>query len=270
MNARIRLILMTVAIAAAITANAQTGNIEAPEENHPSEPERPSLIAEIPERNIRLYGTSDSVVLQIGDRERAFDWAYMTPRMIMPVMHAADFDADGDDELAIILHVGSGTGIAIDELHIVEFDESGLMEDHLFAESDYIAQLDEHVRFRTSGPSDAAAGAGCGASIGHAGSSHPFIGEIAVGSRTYPVNLDAFASGEFGNIIERLIFGNIVRFGAEDRTLNAEFEAGIGFEQIVTPQYIGTLHAQVDYRDGRFHLADLIFEPYPEFPIVEK
>jgi hypothetical protein len=35
----------------------------------------------------------------------------------------SDFDADGKDELSIILYRGSGTGISIEELHVVEISK---------------------------------------------------------------------------------------------------------------------------------------------------
>jgi hypothetical protein len=209
------------------------------------------VIAEIPERDIALHEAAEGVVLRIGEHERFFDWVALTPRMIMPVLHAADFDADGEDELAVILYTGSGTGISIQELHVVDYDGTGRMEDHVFAENDYVGQLHERFEFRPPNPGrDGAA-----------------TGEIAVDSRTIPVNLAEFVSEEYGPISDRPVFGNIVHFEAEERRLKAQFGVGIVVEPFFTPQYIGTLNADVQYRDGRFVLADMTFEPEPGYRI---
>ena len=224
----------------------QTGQ-NAPFTALPPESEPLSLIAEIPDRDIRLYGAPDGVVLQVGEHVQAFEWDYMTPRGIMPVMHAADYDADGEEELAIDLHIGSGTGIAVDELHIVEFDETDRMEDHVFAESDYLAQLEEQLKFRV------------------VSRDRDVLGEITVGSRTHHVNLAAFASEEYGKILDRLIYGSIVWFEASPQKLTAEIAVGVGIEAFATPQYIGTVQADVTYRNGRFYLRNIAFEPYPEY-----
>jgi hypothetical protein len=226
---------------------AQTGQ-NAPSTAMPPESEPLSLIADIPDRDIRLYGAPDGVVLQIGEHEQAFEWGYMTPRGIMPVMHAADYDSDGEEELAINLHIGSGTGIAVDELHVVEFDETGRMEDHVFAKRDYTAQLDEQVRFRVVSRDSGV------------------MGEIEIGTRTYHANLTSFTLEDYGDFLDRLFYGNIVRFEVTPQKVTAEFGVSVGFDQLAIPQYIGTLQADVEYReDGRFLLRIFAFEPDPAY-----
>jgi len=272
MNAKKRLIALTLAATAAISAACASAEKQGASETrgpviageHPNskipaghedpviaaEPPNP-IIAELPDRDIALYAAADGVVLRIGRHERRFDWICGTPRMIMPVLHAADFDADGEDELAVILYTGSGTGISIQELHVVDYDGTGRMEDHVFAENDYVGQLHERFEFRPPNPGrDGAA-----------------TGEIAVDSRTIPVNLAEFVSEEYGPISDRPVFGNIVHFEAEERRLKAQFGVGIVVEPFFTPQYIGTLNADVQYRDGRFVLADMTFEPEPGYRI---
>jgi hypothetical protein len=86
--------------------SSETGGEAKPDGEEPLAP-----IAEIPERNIALYGASDGVLLGIGKHEQALRWAYMTPRGIPPALHLADFDADGAEELAVTLYIGSGTGV---------------------------------------------------------------------------------------------------------------------------------------------------------------
>lgn len=226
--------------------------VSAADEEQPLEVKMLTPIAEIPEREITLYGKDDGVLLMIGGQAYPFDWTYLTPRKIMPVMQAADFDADGEEELAIILYVGSGTGVSVEELRIIEFHEEGVEADYWFPPEDYLVQTAENAAFRTLIKDGV------------------LLGEIAAGSQTYHVNLETFASEEFGKIDDRLIFGDIVGFRAKDGKLTAEFGVGIGGEKFATPQYIGTLHAEVRYRDGVFTLTNFAFEPEERYDFPNK
>jgi hypothetical protein len=81
------------------------------------------LIASLPEDDIYLYGIKPKgVVLYYKGIGKFFDWSY-TARHIFPRMKTSDFDNDGINELAVILHIGSGTGVSVDELHILEISE---------------------------------------------------------------------------------------------------------------------------------------------------
>ena len=64
--------------------------------------------------------------MEWGDVSRQFDVSTLYPGGI--AVHSALWDADGDgaDELILVEAVGSGTGISVDDLHVVERAESGL------------------------------------------------------------------------------------------------------------------------------------------------
>jgi len=106
------------------------------------EPFRSYLLASIPERRIYLFAEENGVTLHAGDLSRQYDWIYMTPRGIEPALHVADFDGDGTDELAVILYIGSGTGVSVEELHVVELDDLG---DYPLAVDDHRSRVDQAI-----------------------------------------------------------------------------------------------------------------------------
>ncbi len=213
-----------------------------------SSAEQLSLLAEIPEDEIFLYAReSDGVLLKIGEHERTFDWEYMTPRMVMPEMQTYDVDADGENELVILLYIGSGTGVSINELRIIEFDESGHIVDHVFKSEDYRAQVGHNTEFRTLLREEA------------------LLGEITIGSNRYSVNLSEYQSDEYGKIADHLLYGNIVNFNNENQQMTVDFAIGIGIETFVEPVYIGTLVADVSFRDGEFRLSNFRYIPEEQY-----
>ncbi|NIK75405.1 hypothetical protein FHS15_000503 [Paenibacillus castaneae] len=201
----------------------------------------------------------DGVVLLIGECEYKYDWIYMTPRGIPPQMTVSDFNTDGKEELAIILNTGSGTGISISELHIIEIPEEqklpvqssdapnpDKLEDHLFSSISYIAQLQKAVGFKT---------------MNHTGE---LRGELTVGSEVYQVNLKDLQSEDYGKINDELVWGNIVDFSSNQNQLTVEFKVGITCENFISPIYIGAMHADVNYAQGEFILNNFRFEEYEE------
>lgn len=110
------------------------------------------LIAADPENNIRLYGVKpQGVVLCKDGIEQSFDWSYITPRGILPEIETADFDGDGIYEIGVNLYRGSGTGMSIEQLHIVKPEKDNAGKDcfanYQFMEDDYAAQLTEILQY---------------------------------------------------------------------------------------------------------------------------
>lgn len=197
-------------------------------------------VASIPERGIVLYGLDNGVELRVGDRVYAYDWPYTTPRQIPPVMRVGDYDADGTEELMVDLYVGSGTGVSVEELHIVEIGEEPA-KDYRFIEADYSRQIGEAVGFKL-GDRDG----------------EP-VGELTVGGDTYAIDLNAYPTEEYGRIGEDLVYGSIVGFEESDGKMTATFGIGLSSENFVMPAYIGKLHADVSYKDGTFALSNYKF-----------
>lgn len=59
-----------------------------------------------------------------------FDWLFSTPRMFLPEMYCFDFDGDEEDELLVLCYSGSGTGVSVWDLHVVEKHEDGTLTDY--------------------------------------------------------------------------------------------------------------------------------------------
>jgi len=203
----------------------------------------PELLAEIPEAEAALYaGERDGVVLYWGDKVSAFDWSYMTPRGIMPRMYLDDFDGDEEQELAVILYNGSGAGISVEELHIVDKSDAGL-EDRVFDQESCIRQLREAVDLQLSVQPEGR-----------------LIGKLRVGDQVYEAVMPFDDPDEFDAVSDFLVLGNVVSFEWSENGIQGVFGAAVHKENSADIRYFGYFHADVLYRDGDFELVNLRFE----------
>ena len=104
------------------------------------------LLAELPEQDVALYGVrdhrgDDRALLRWEDSLAEFDWNFGGPLIVKPRLWCWDADDDGQDEVVLVNHVGSGTGVSIEELHIVEKNEDGTLADYAFPEELWRDQL---------------------------------------------------------------------------------------------------------------------------------
>ena len=104
------------------------------------------LLAELPEQDVALYGVrdhrdNDRALLRWGGSLAEFDWSFGGPLTVEPRLWCWDADDDGQDEVVLVNHVGSGTGVSIEELHIVEKNEDGTLADYAFPEELWRDQL---------------------------------------------------------------------------------------------------------------------------------
>lgn len=84
------------------------------EEKYADTPEklRTILLAELPEKDISLYGYHEDggltgAVLRIGDVHQYFDWNYMNESEILPEIFCGDIDGDGKEEITVFLYNGA-------------------------------------------------------------------------------------------------------------------------------------------------------------------
>lgn len=96
------------------------------------------LLAELPEQDVALYGVrgyrdDDRALLRWGGSLAEFDWSFGGPLIVEPRLWCWDVDDDGQDEVVLVNHVGSGTGVSIEELHIVEKNQDGTLTDYTFS-----------------------------------------------------------------------------------------------------------------------------------------
>ena len=213
------------------------------------------LLAAIPEKEIYLYDTKNGqVVLCVREKKLYYNWICLTPRFILPQMQLGDFDNDGIEELSVILYTGSGTGVSIQDLHIIEMPydkiplenqtenkKSDYYTDHMFSADHYVSQLKDKISFKTY--LDAG----------------QLMGKISVGTKSYTVSLKEFQTDEYGQISSELYFASIVSFSCENNKLKSEFGVGIICKKVPEACYIGKLSADVEYSDGEFELMNFSF-----------
>ncbi|WP_027088054.1 hypothetical protein [Cohnella panacarvi] len=200
-----------------------------------------TLVAALPERGIFLYGRENGADLHVEDRVYAYDWEYTTPRQVMPAMDVRDYDKDGQEELFVNLNIGSGTGVAVDELHIVEINDNPV-KDVIFHEEDYLEQLEQAgIGFRTTTESG------------------EWFGEVKIGGTTHKVSLKEYESDNSGFVQDRIWFGSIVHFDTDKDRLKARFGVGVFLEDFPSPMFIGYVNADVAYEAGKFTMSNYKF-----------
>ncbi len=220
------------------------------------EAEKVPLLAVLPDRRLYLYGLKDKggVILYYNGTGHFYEWNHLTPRFVLPSMNMADFDGDGKDELGVILYVGSGTGLSVEELHVVKISESEVIpsnpkdKNHLvpnteyfkdYCYTDYSEQLKKQVRLKTH-----VKGAALWA-------------DVSVGSVSSSFELEN-PTDDIDNL--NIAFGNIVRFEFKDKRILAQFALGAIRKSYASPDFIGELNAEVSYYNGRFELNNITFK----------
>lgn len=92
------------------------------------------LLAEVAEACLyalpRTEERPETALIRWGERAAEFDWLFSTPRMYPPEMDCFDLDGDGEDELIVLCYSGSGTGVSVWDLHVVEKNEDGTLTDY--------------------------------------------------------------------------------------------------------------------------------------------
>ena len=98
------------------------------------------FLAETPEGGAAFYAApyqanaESPALIRWGNSLAEFDWDFLTPRTILPRMDCFDVDGDREDELIVICYTGSGTGVSVEELHILEKGPDGTLTDCAFPE----------------------------------------------------------------------------------------------------------------------------------------
>ncbi|MDI4649118.1 hypothetical protein [Cohnella hashimotonis] len=239
--------------AAILTLLSACSTAEAPGRDPTSEPPENKTagmtpVASIPDKDVYLYpDTAKTAILAVGDTRQTMDWRYSTVRGVMPALEIADYDHDGDDELAAVLELGSGTGLLLDELHVVELTgTNGAGErpfaDHVFQEEDYLAQLGDALSFEKTEQAG------------------KWLGRIAAGDKKYEVDISAFVDAYGAEAIEeKLGYGAVVYFNAADTGLSLRAAVGLVIDGLAEPQYIGNITAAIRYEAGSFTLGSYAF-----------
>jgi len=117
------------------------------------------LIAAACEEDTYLYNLRpNGAVLTHHAISKAFEWSCFSSRYISPQLKVFDYDLDGQKDIAISLNNGSGTGVNIDELHIVKVSGENLsgypepydadLTDYKFERENIYEQLQDKIDYQ--------------------------------------------------------------------------------------------------------------------------
>lgn len=234
------------------------------------EASRLPLIAALPEKDIYLYAVKPrGVILYTGDSGHYYEWDYLTPRFILPSLNVGDYDSDGEEEIAVVTYTGSGTGVSIEDLHIVEARKDEVLskdpssenyfvpnpeyyKDHFYTPEAYTDQLDELVKLSTR----------------HAG--NELMLDVSIAGNKSVLSMKPLQEwAKDLSINEKPCLGSIVYFNCRGNGITAEFALGITGNTFAAPIFIGNIKAEVIYREDGFALKSLSFEPEEEYRVGE-
>lgn len=207
------------------------------------EPSGTVLLAQLPEKDIFLYGIWDEetpeerCLLRVGDRAWSYDLPWATPRCLLPQLHCGDFDGDGEDELAMLAYTGSGTGVSVWTLCIVESDLSASLLSDLAYEDALAPYL------------------GCAYSKGEQRA------VITLGNSDFAADLSEYDLTDDSPL--EAYAGTIVEYAMEEDAITAQLAVGLyGKGLPYTVCYFCQLEGQIVYDGAGFSLTDPVLLPY--------
>lgn len=206
------------------------------------------LIYYLPEHDIRLYGCHPfGLILYVSDYAYYLDVAYMTPRFIMPEIHVEDFDDDGEIEIALITYIGSGSGVSIEKLYMIEMKksfnpelENNLNEsmDLIKFEQDNIDDLLDTIKIYANYES----------------------GYLEVKSLDYYDEIplrDLYPDYKKDEFENELRYGNIEQYTIDNGKVILTLGIGISSKTFVYPIHFSNVLIDLEYSDGKFEIVDM-------------
>lgn len=202
----------------------------------------------------------NGVALFVGDYGFYYDWTYTTARIDLPKLSVNDYDNDGKDELATILYLGGGTGVHLEELHILEISKINdfKQSNHYTWENTKLHKLmDNCYNFGSD-----LAKINKLVKLNVVKKSNRLIAEIKIGKKNYYTDVTEAQTQESGKINNGEVYlGDYVQFDNKGNKLSVEFGLGISTKNWgYTGAYIGVITATVNYNAGKFSLNNLKFK----------
>lgn len=188
------------------------------------------VVAEIPEENIKLFAMNKNngmytvFILQLGDRQRYFNWQNVTNETFSPKLMLSDLNNDGIEELIVILTNGTGTGVHTEEVHIIDTATF----------QDYDAENPIHVIYKNV-------------------KTKLSPEEVAISIDDYKTLLDkSYIDIDPPQLFEDVVFKDNIHFFIKDNKLYALVDAKIG-----PSSYIGKMILSY-YFQGKMYIVDNI------------
>lgn len=185
------------------------------------------LLTETSDKKIAIYGVQEieqkdmfsSLNVVINGEAKTFHWNNVTNPSFYPQISVVDLNADGKDEIVIVLTKGTGTGVHDSEVHVLESDFSEILvsDPRKFVLSNIKVYLktDRDIRKYT----------------------------LSVDGQEY---LFEFSESDSNDWFEQPTVQNILRFGLKDNQLIAEIPI-----QISTGNYLGDAIVRYAFVNGK-------------------
>lgn len=211
------------------------------------------LLSQLPDQEVALYGVTkysgSTALLRWGDALAEFDWSFGGPQVVEPRLQCWDADGDGQEEVVLINLLGSGTGVSIEELHIVEKNQDGTLTDHCFPETLWRDALSEQLSVVTAEDR-----------------TYAVLGRELVDLTDVLLAAENIAPGA----VQGLTTGSQASFSAwpheKEPGGSLRFQGAVMLEGEDIPYYWYTadLSAPVSYQDGGFTLSEIHLDSVPE------
>ena len=192
--------------------------------------------------DVRLYAAGadqeriyQGLVLEAGNQRKRFDWETPVSWKEAPQLYAEDVTGDSEPEAIVLLNQGSGTGIHIQEAHVIRLSDFKEIPIQPFEEI-ISEQVQTSLRYDQ-------------------GMLH--IRVVVEGSE--PVELTLPDPDKYFGQVESVGFGAVIHHQVKDHKLSVSLGGAISMAQ-----FVGELMINYVYRDGRFEAESLQFTPYEQ------
>lgn len=197
------------------------------------------LLAEIPEKDFHVYGINDNnddykgIIIRYGENLREYDINYMTSMFVLPKLKIIQI---GQQEMILCsFNTASGSEVYIEDLYGFYLDSNNSLNIINFSADDYKKQLNEAFKYNLR--------------------SNNVLDIIINKKDEYDIDLKSFADSNWN--FEKISYGNNVSFSF-DSGINIDVGLEAFFTNIVTPQYIGTIKADVVINEDKSFVLDHI------------
>ena len=181
---------------------------------------------------------SNPALLRWGDAQAVFDWWYSTPQAIEPELWVYDVDSDGENEIVADCYGGSGTGVSLEYLYVVEKNDDSSLTSYGLTWDSLSETLDEQLQ-----------------TISMNGATY-----VALGRELVDISAaleDVKAEGVKVETVKAHL-GPIVSYRPLDEGFACRFGVAVEGDGIpYLAMYVAEIEGVVRYEDGQFALEDL-------------
>lgn len=175
---------------------------------------------------------SNPVLLRWGEHQGEFDWIYATPRAIAPQLWMFDADGDGETELVVNCYGGSGTGVSLEYIHVVEKEAGGTLVSYDLPWEDLCRQVDPQLQAVPVGD-------GLSAALGT---------ELVDITESIPAH----------EKVEKLCLGGIASYTPTEQGLECTFSVmALGKTLPFATVYVAEVQGVLSYENGTYQLENM-------------